>query len=257
MFPPVIFITGGKKMKYLLKLATAGREDTKAVLKDYLYRLNDEDITNVLRQLEYQKEVPSGCIIVEDGQFGGTIHSSTLSFWTKKMPCIVRTGKEPINLYVDMDGTVAEYNKFATPEQVFSKGYFATRPMLINIIKALDVLYNCKGHELNINIITRCDMHLPWCREDKEQWLDNCLPFIEHNRRIFIPLEYLKTDSVKFKRRSDVLIDDWNRELQTWHGVSVKMLNGINSPWNGKSININDNVLNLVNEIVTYAGLSA
>ena len=70
------------------------------------------------------------------------------------------------------------------------------------------------------------------------------MPEISRDRRIFVPYgtdkgEYLK--SIGFNPNgSDILLDDFTPNLRTWHGVGVKLLNGINGThgtWTGYVVN--------------------
>ena len=145
------------------------------------------------------------------------------------------------NLYIDMDGTIAEW-EWCGIDVVASKGYFQNRTPMTNVIEALEIL---KEH-FNLVILSAVfnDDHSV---EDKKYWLRNFVPFIDVDKAIFVPYgaskyKYLK--KVLKKRGEDedgVFIDDYTKNLVDMRESSskiipIKVCNGINDTnrsWDG------------------------
>lgn len=136
---------------------------------------------------------------------------------------LMENESEKQRVFFDMDGVVAEFNKKATMEEVFSEGYFkGLNPMQssIDIAKALQD----KGYEVFILSKSRGDKI-----SEKIEWLKEYMPFIKPENICFVPLNGEKKNFIYAPRESDILIDDYNPNLLEWHGIAVKGINGINT----------------------------
>lgn len=143
-------------------------------------------------------------------------------------------GKEEPRFFFDMDGTLAEWNAHLTyPDEIWEPGYFRDRPLMKGVADILTLLH--QKYEQNCYILSACSRMYEHVLQDKTAWLDQHVPFIPEERRLF-PERYPKNEVVSFPKANDILIDDFNKNLTEWHGIPVKLLNGINSPWKGYNI---------------------
>ncbi len=116
-----------------------------------------------------------------------------------------------VNLYVDMDGVIAEYD-FGKPLDFLNK-----RPLLSNIelLRKISQIDNVKMHILSI---CKKDSQI----EEKNVWLDKYAPFFDkENRHIISKETYQNTSSSNLKinflkeiKNFKILIDDDNDILK-------------------------------------------
>lgn len=148
-------------------------------------------------------------------------------------------------LFIDMDGTIAVWNNDASFEEVAAPGYFSNIPPMNNSLMAVKYLVTELSDKYEIFILSSVfeDGHSV---RDKNIWLDRYLPEIDKKHRIFVPYSRTKRDFVREVTGaiydSDVLVDDFTKNLAAWHGVGIKILNGINGSkgtWNGYVISHN------------------
>ena len=123
-----------------------------------------------------------------------------------------------IDIYVDMDGVIAEYD-------IGNFDYDTIRPLKSNI-KRIEELIN--NNNININILTICKNDK--IVNEKIKWIEKYMPFFDVNSVIFI-----------------------SKEKEENKGVSSKELKS-----EFLKLNINDDNINIVvdddNEIIKYLG---
>jgi 5'(3')-deoxyribonucleotidase len=148
--------------------------------------------------------------------------------------------------FIDMDGVIAEWGT----EGYTEKGYFATRPLMKNMVDAVKQMIS-EGKDVYVLSAVLQDNH---SAGDKHSWLDEIfgdLMPMEH--RIFVPYGECKADYItQFSDSENVLIDDYNDNLFAWRGVAIKFLNGINGGsrvWKGHSICYNWQPAMIVHQI--------
>lgn len=137
-----------------------------------------------------------------------------------------------MRLFIDMDGVLCKWQDDKSIEEVATKGYFASLPQQENVVSAIKALVQM-GFEVFILSAVFIDNH---SINDKNTWLNNYLPEINMRHRIFVPYGERKSDYIPNPKRDDFLVDDLSRNLHEWHGVGIKMLNGINGTkgtWTG------------------------
>lgn len=150
------------------------------------------------------------------------------------------------NFWIDMDGVLAVYDL---------AGYLGNNPAYLDVNahyyrkrepdeRAIQMakLLN-EAFPENVFVLTSVSgMGLAYIRqvEDKADWLTEYCPFLDLSRQ-FVPTASGKRDIVnaiyrpadlRFTR-GDVLIDDYNKNLDAWNeagGTAVKYCNGINTP---------------------------
>lgn len=150
-------------------------------------------------------------------------------------------------LFVDMDGTLNEWSTTATMHEVCQKGYFLNRPAQQNIIAAVEKL--CRWYDVYILSAVFADNHSV---NDKNAWLDKYLN-IPQEKRIYVPCGEEKTKYVPNPKESDILLDDFSVNLHDWHGIGVKVKNGINGTkgtWHGFEVNVNQDVDCIVSTVM-------
>ena len=143
-----------------------------------------------------------------------------------------------MRLFVDLDGTLAEFRQGASPEELYKKGYFETLKPESNMVSAIRAL--AKNPEVYV-----LSAYLPDSKTalaEKKRWLDRYIPELSRKQRLFIPCGESKESVVPGGiRKDDVLVDDYNCNLRQWNGIGVKALNGINDrhrSWIGKRLDV-------------------
>ena len=124
-------------------------------------------------------------------------------------------------IFVDMDGVVAKWNTEATMEEVFGKGYFRHLPPNQTMIDNVESLTN----DYEVFILSKS---VYGAIADKYEWLKEHMPFIDSEHIIFVPLMCNKEDFIPAFRETDVLLDDYTPNLESFRGVGVNVCNGIN-----------------------------
>lgn len=151
-----------------------------------------------------------------------------------------------MKLFVDMDGTLAEWRTGIREEELYEKGYFLN---LKPYKTCLETIKKCKKKGYEIFILTA--YLTPHAKAEKQRWLDTYLPFVPAKNRLFVPYgqnkaRYVEAVLGRAIRQDDVLLDDHSPNLIHWvnaGGFGVKALNGINGTggkWQGSRIFIGE-----------------
>lgn len=135
-----------------------------------------------------------------------------------------------INLFVDMDGVLAEQQNDLI-DFMFDKDFFLNRPpvhTMLEVVKKLEEKYN-------VYILTSV-VGNEHCEPEKGLWLDKYLPEIKKENRLYVPAGKIKADFVNekldVKNSASILFDDFTENLKTWSfpgAIPVKVLNGLNN----------------------------
>ena len=155
----------------------------------------------------------------------------------------------PRKIFVDMDGTLAEWRTDVNYEEVLKPGYFANlRPQMgvVNLLRELD------EKELAQIFILGCVIPNGHAKKEKLSWLEKFCPFIPKANIIFIKDGCNKNSACQSE--SDILLDDYSKNLHEWSGVGVKVMNGVNGhhgSWHGRRFNINDDVERMIDAILS------
>lgn len=161
--------------------------------------------------------------------------------FTKPEDVIVDKTSE-FRLFVDMDGTIASWQT-AEYETLTKAGFFLYRPPMMNVITAINRLLQ-EREDISIYILSACMNDL--AIQEKKQYVDRYLPFIDMQHRIFTPfgedkIEYLLKLGFKLDN-TDFLLDDYSFNLHQWveaGGTGIKVRNFHNGnfgSWKGHSI---------------------
>lgn len=150
-----------------------------------------------------------------------------------------------VKLFVDLDGTVAEWKVSAKEEDLFQKGYFARLDSYENVVMALE-RYARENPE--VYILSAYLTESRYALLEKQEWVNRHLPFVPASHRLFVPFGCSKAGyvascfDVEELDKSFVLLDDYSKNLHAWEkhgGHGIKLLNGINGTggtWTGASV---------------------
>ncbi len=135
-----------------------------------------------------------------------------------------------MKLFIDMDGTLAEWKSTASPEELLEKGYFYNlRPLSsVKMVKMLAGVFDTY-------ILSAVIPDSAYAKLDKLAWLEKYLPEIPKDHILFSVDGLSKREYAKNLfgevTRYDVLLDDYSKNLDDWgkSGTPVKFLNGINA----------------------------
>lgn len=137
-------------------------------------------------------------------------------------------------IFIDMDGTLCEW-RYACIEEVAAKGYFLSLAPQQKVVDAVRKIIKTGKYEVAVLSSVFNDDH---SIQEKNAWLDEYLPEIK--TRIYVPYGEKKKDYISCPVKSDVLLDDFSKNLHEWHGIGIKVLNGINGTkgtWKGFLVN--------------------
>lgn len=132
-------------------------------------------------------------------------------------------------LFIDMDGTLAVFRPVDTLEILYEKNYFLDLEPHINVVEAIKDIIN--KDVVEIFILSSVLSDSKFALKEKNEWLDEYLPKIDKDHRIFPPCGADKKDYIPDGIKSnDFLLDDYTYNLTLWSppAKGIKLLNGIN-----------------------------
>lgn len=140
-------------------------------------------------------------------------------------------------IYFDMDGVLANWNwekseehpDGVTMEEVFTPGYFRN---LKPIDEYVQFAKDCKSKGIDVKILSKS---IYTAINEKWEWLQEYMPFINKEDIYFVPLDENKNDYIQTDNPYAILIDDYNPNLYNWQGISIKAItekNTINPNFN-------------------------
>lgn len=143
-------------------------------------------------------------------------------------------------LFVDMDGTLAEFKTVDTLETLYEKDYFLHLKPNENVLGAIKQLI--AGNDFDVYILSAYLTDSRYALEEKNAWLDKYLPELPQEKRLFVPCGTDKSVAVPgLIRPDDYLLDDYTKNLSEWEppAKGIKLINGINhtnGTWQGDKI---------------------
>ncbi|WOC32373.1 MULTISPECIES: 5' nucleotidase, NT5C type [Caproicibacterium] len=128
-------------------------------------------------------------------------------------------------IFVNLTGTLCQFRPNATPHQLQQPGFFRGLSPYPNVVDAVHKLAADPSKEV---FILSSALH-PASILEKNQWLNTYLPQIDNTHRLF-PTHgtELSTAVPGGVQNSDVLLDDYTRNLQQWPGQAIKLISDIN-----------------------------
>lgn len=143
-------------------------------------------------------------------------------------------------LFVDMDGTLAEFKTVDTLETLYEKDYFINLKPNENVLGAIKQLI--ADNDIDVYILSAYLTDSRYALEEKNAWLDKYLPELPQEKRLFVPCGTDKSVAVPgLIRPDDYLLDDYTKNLSEWEPPArgIKLINGINhtnGTWQGDKI---------------------
>ena len=157
--------------------------------------------------------------------------------------------------FIDMDGVLAVY---PSKEKAWweIKGIYELLAPQTQVIKAIKRMRERRNE---VFILSAYNKDFANAKDEKNYWLDKYLPEIDEAHRIFTLVGQKKTDYVpNGVQPTDVLLDDYNKNLEAWAeagGIGVKLLNGLNNrkTWSGVAVRANGTIKNIVDVLTSLA----
>ena len=132
-------------------------------------------------------------------------------------------------IFIDMDGTLAEWRDIKSNSELYEKGYYESlKPN--NFL--LEEVKNLIKEGKDIYILSSFLSDSNYALKEKNLWLNKYLPELPIQKRIFVPYGDVKYKYLPSKITAfDYLVDDHTKNLLDWKdagGTGIKFLNGIN-----------------------------
>ena len=178
-------------------------------------------------------------------------------------------------LFVDMDGTLARFHdEVMYLERMFENGFFKNLKPFDNMVMGIKEFINMHPN-IEVFIISSA-IDSPFCIKDKNAWLNQYLPEISEDKRLFPGIGTQKADYIRDKTgfsvtKMDFLLDDYNKGLvqfQEAGGSSIKCHNNINHKglglyggqkgnlWTGKIVHTDDSPIVIASALSEYMNLA-
>ena len=146
-------------------------------------------------------------------------------------------------LFVDMDGTLAEFRIVDTLETLYEEGYFFNLKPHENVVEAVNRIV-LENEDIEVFILSAYLTDSDYALSEKQVWLDRYLPEIDKKHRIFIPCGTDKSKAVDL-REDDFLLDDYTLNLNAWEPPArgIKLVNAINDThksWKSERVQFDD-----------------
>ena len=144
-----------------------------------------------------------------------------------------------MNLYVDMDGVLAEY-RLVPLSALYEPGYFRKLMPQANVVEGLKAFINAHP-DVNVSVLSCIIPGRPYAAEEKLEWLEENCPFLSGAEKLFIPCGTNK--KLMAKGEENFLLDDHSPNVidfddgKHYHGI--KLMNGINGQglkWKGERL---------------------
>jgi len=203
---------------------------------------------NVTDQIKKMKEIYNS--FNKDAQPEWLTYEQILDYEKK-----LKNDEPKQRLFVDMDGTLAEFKNVDTLETLYEKGYFENLKPINNVLSAVKEIIE-KHPEMDVYILSAYLSDSNYALDEKQNWLDKYLPEIDDKHRLFMPCGKDKKQYIPNGIRSnDFLLDDYTNNLTLWQppAKGIKLLNGINhshGTWQDDRISYKKTSNNITNDII-------
>ena len=137
---------------------------------------------------------------------------------------------EKKRLFVDMDGTLAEFKVVDSYERLYEQHYYERLRPNENVVEAVRNII-LEHPEIEVYILSSVLADSKYSLSEKQDWLRKYLPECPEENWIFPPCGSCKKDHVPNGIGSDdYLLDDYSLKLSFWDppAKGIKLLNGIN-----------------------------
>ena len=158
-------------------------------------------------------------------------------------------------LFVDMDGTLAEFNPTKKLEDLYEEGYFRDLRPYQTVVDAIKYIIK-NNPDIEVFVLSAYLTDSEFALSEKKEWLDQHLPELDSKHRLFCACGSDKGAVVPGGiRHTDRLLDDYTHNLMLWSppGIGLKLLNGINDThktWKGARINKEQTPKDLAEEVI-------
>lgn len=142
----------------------------------------------------------------------------------------INTVERKTRLFIDMDGTIAEFKAVDTLERLYEKNYFFNLKPNQNVITAIN-LFMVQNPDVEVYILSAVLTDSKYALAEKNAWLDKHLPAIKEKDRIFVPCGSDKGAAIRGGiTDKDYLLDDYTINLNSWDppAKGIKLYNSIN-----------------------------
>ena len=170
---------------------------------------------------------------------------------------------DKLRLYVDMDGTLAEFKTVDTLEVLYEEGYFRNLKPNEKVVDAVkDIIKNNK--DIEVYILSAYLTDSKYALKEKEEWIEQYLPEIPKENQIYLPCGVSKSDFIQEKmgrlNEKDFLLDDYTINLNEWEppAKGIKLLNGINhtrGTWKNNRVSYDrspEDMSNVITDMMRY-----
>lgn len=159
------------------------------------------------------------------------------------------------DLYFDLDGTLAYFdNNIECFEVLLEDNYFYELIPIENVVQCVNTLVNFNEDDINIFVLSSCINDDT--RNQKDRWIDKYISGLPKENRIFPLLNENKKNFVMNKDHLNILIDDYNKNLNDFHDgknfIGIKLVNDINDTrgtWKGERLYYNHSPFSLITNI--------
>lgn len=153
-----------------------------------------------------------------------------------------------IRFFFDMDGTASRFHdEVQYLERMFEKDFFRNLKPFQEACDAINKL--AASGICEVYVLSACvDGEPPYCREEKNAWLDRYLPNVPRENRIFTKVGIPKSEYIPGGiSKTDILLDDYTKNLLEWEsdgGTGIKAKNNTNckglygEKWLGRIVDI-------------------
>lgn len=131
---------------------------------------------------------------------------------------------EDVTIYFDLDNTLCLFSPFGDVEtscrQMYQKGFYRE---LLCFPEVPSVLENLLSLNYDVKILSSC-VYSPYCKKEKQEWVNYHLPFIKNENIILLPTNIDKSTLIK-SPYSSILVDDYYHNIIDIYksgGIGVK-----------------------------------
>lgn len=235
--------------------ATAAKKHGRAIkLRPDWEEVKDEVMEQVLRakfsvsEMAQQLLDTGDALLIEGNPYGDTywgvcngIGQNRLGQLLMKIRTELRRATRKRRLFVDLDGTVAEWREVKEFEELYEPGYFSSLRPYQQVIDAIRLAKESL-EDIEVYTLSAIVPDSPYAVHEKTDWIERHMPFVQHHHQLFTAYGEPKTAFIPGGiRSSDVLLDDYTVNLMEWskYAKAIKLLNGINGTkgtWKGPCV---------------------